>query len=168
MDNILPIALNTVEEMLEDRDYIPIATSIPEIDILIRMNNRKYITPSGKLAFVVVINSSSQIKTYSSQIEDENYETIIFIYTNNVTATHRSIEQNLNNKVEIWSVYHFLVNVSRHFLQPKVRKVTDIKLTGKIPKISFYDPIVRYYHFQPKDILEITNKEGFVNYRMVC
>lgn len=160
-------ALTTVEEMLEDRNYIPISSTYPELDIEKRLCNRKYFTPNGKYAFVTVVESTSNIKNFASMISDEEYETILFVYTNNVTVAHKAIEKNLNFKVEIWSIFNLMINVARHYLQPKVERIDEIHFKGKIAKISIYDPLVRYYKFSIKDILKITSKEGFINYRIV-
>lgn len=162
-------ALHTVEEMLEDRNYIPCYTRILELDIFKRMNNRKYITLTGKFAIVAIVESTSQIKNYYKYIEDNNLETIVFVYLNNITVAHRSIEKNLNHKIEIWSVYDLLINVSKHVLQPKIEIISDeqFKVDGKLPKISFYDPIIRYYKFKQKDIIRIKYKDGSISYRII-
>lgn len=167
MNTLLEQALITVEEMLDDRNYIPLSNTFPELDIFKRMNNRKYLTPKGLYALVSVVESTSQIKNLSNYIDDSEFETILFVYTNNVTVAHQSIEKNLCYKIEIWSVYNLLINISKNMLQPKIEKVEKLNFKGKLPKICFYDPIARYYRFQPRDILKITNKEGFVNYRIV-
>lgn len=162
-------ALITVEEMLEDRNYIPCYTKIPELDIIKRMSNRKYITLNGKIAIVAIVESTSQIKNYYKFIEDDNLETILFVYLNNITVAHRSIEKNLNHKIEIWSVFDLLINVSKHVLQPKIELVVDeqFKVDGKLPKISFYDPIIRYYKFKHKNIIKIIYKDGLISYRII-
>lgn len=168
MEDLLRKALETMEEMLEDRNYIALYDGIPEIDIIKRMNNKEYITPTGKLAFVTIVDSTSQIKNYTSYIENPYYETIIFIYTNNVTIAHRSIEQKLNFKIEIWCVHSLLINVVKHSLQPKIELILDNLLhKAKIPKIDINDPIVRYYKFKHKDILKITSLSGDISFRIV-
>lgn len=165
---ILTLALTTVEEMLNDRGYIPISSHFPEINVVDRVKNCKYFTPCGKFAIVIVVESSSQIKNFSKYIEDEEYETVLFVYMNVVTIAHKIMEKNLNNKIEIWSVYNLLVNISKHYLQPKIEKVTEeLEICGKLPKISFQDPIVRYFCFKRKDILKITDSEGNIHYRTV-
>lgn len=166
--DILEIALNTVEEMMEDRNYIPILSSIPETDIKQRMSNRKYITLNGKYALVAIVESTSAIKNYSEYIENPDYENIFFVYLNNLNISHYSIEKNLDYKVEIWSVYDLLINVSKHYFQPKISKVEEeIDFNGKIPKISFYDPLIRYFRFKKKDIIKIVKHNGIINYRTV-
>lgn len=166
--DVLEIALNTVEEMMEDRNYIPILTSIPEIDIKQRMTDRKYLTLNGKYALVAIVESTSAIKNYSEYIENTDYENIFFVYLNHLNISHYSIEKNLDYKVEIWSVHDLLINVSRHYLQPKISKVEEnIDFNGKIPKISLYDPLIRYFRFKKKDVIKITKRNGTINYRIV-
>lgn len=162
-------ACQTIEEMLEDRNYIPLRNGIPETDIKKRVVDSEYLTKSCNMAFVTKVDSTSQIKNYYSLIKNPDYETIIFIYTNNVTVTHKTIEANLNNKIEIWSIDSLLVNASKHVYQPKVEKISKTsKIKGKLPKISFYDPIVRYYKFQRKDIIKVTNRQTELShYRIV-
>lgn len=167
IQNLLSIALNNVEQMFEDRNYIPISGIFPESDIVERMNNRKYLTPSGKFSMVAIVDSTSNIKNYSKLIDDECYETILFVYMNNVTVSHRAIEKNLNHKIEIWSIYNLLVNVSRHKYQPKLELAYNVSIKGRLPKISFLDPIIRYYRYKSKDIIKITTVDGDIQYRVV-
>lgn len=164
---MLKQALCVVEEMLEDRKYIPISCQIFNTDVIQRVNHSQYLTPNNKLAIVIVVESTSDIKTFSKYLKDPEFETIIFIYQNNITITHQAIEKNLCHKIEIWSVNSLLVNTKRHYLQPKVELAESFKYEGKLPKICFYDPIVRYYKFPSKSILKITNKDGFIHYRIV-
>lgn len=169
-EQLLKSALKTVEEMLEDRLYIPIAKEFPAINIIERMNNRKYITSENKFAFVTVVDSISQIKNFSELIKDDNYETIIFVYTNNVNKQHKSLEKTLNHKIEIWSIYNLQINVSRHHLQPAVSKINyDVQqIDKKLPKILFYDPICRYFRFHQKDVIKvISGVDGNIHYRYV-
>lgn len=165
---ILKKALETVEEMMEDRNYIPLNHDITKTDVFERFKDRKYITPSNKFAVVLIVNSTSQIKNFSSIIDNDDYETILFIYMNTLTVQHKSIEKNLNYKIEIWSVYNLLTNISKHIFQPKIELlVTDCKLNYKLPKISFYDPIIRYYKFKKGDTIKITDKDNFISYRLI-
>lgn len=163
----LNLALPTVEEMLEDRGYtaISLGWSFPETDIIKRMQNRFYETPDNKYAIVSIIKCIGYIQEFSNHINNNNLETIIFIYLNSKTIKHKTKEKNFNYKIEIWPINDLFINVSRHFLQPKIEKCE--KVAGKLPKISSDDPICRYFKFKSKDFLKITNKEGFISYRMV-
>lgn len=162
----LRIALINLEKMVEDRGYIEIYNGIPELDIIKRHEDREYITPSGKFALTTIIDLTSKIKNYTKYIEDPAYETIIFVYTNNFTITHKTIEIKLNFKIEIWCVNSLLINVMSHCMQPKIEKI-NYEIKGRIPKIDRNDPVVRYYRFQSKDILKITNSEGDIYFRIV-
>lgn len=166
---VLCKALETVEEMLEDRGYIPIAKKFVHLDIIAKMKNREYIKPSNKRAIVIIADLISEIKSYSKFTHI--YDTIFFVYTNNTTVVHKTIEKNLDYKIEIWSMFKLLINPAKHFLQPKIEKVDDPSLNNKkFQRIQFYDPIVRYYNFFHRDILKITENENGVTsitYRIV-
>ncbi|QIH04864.1 hypothetical protein [Dasineura jujubifolia toursvirus 2a] len=168
MEQMLNMALETTEEMVFDRGYTALS-DVNSMDVFARINERKYLTPSGKLAITVIVESTSQIKNYSDCIGDPAYETIICIYMGNITIAHKAIEKNSYYKIEILPVSFLIKNVSKHVLQPIVTKDdTGFKHRGKLPKISFYDPIVRYYKFNHKDILKITSKiNGTIHYRIV-
>lgn len=154
---LLTKALETLEEMFEDRKYSPI-----------KGEDNKYITETGKFVIVSIIESISQIKNFSKYIEDPDYETVFFLYLNNVTVIHKENEKSLNYKIEIWSIENLVINVARHVLQPKVEKAKSaVKISEKLPKIQFYDPIVRYYRFKHRDVLKITDSRGFISYRVV-
>lgn len=167
---LLKLALNTAEEMFSDRGYKELE-SRHNTDVYHRLNERKYETPSGKLAICVILDSTSQIKNYSEFIEDPDYESITCIYRGNINIAHKKIEKNSNYKIEILSVNFLIKNVSKHELQPIVTKDDTYVYSPnerKLPKIMFYDPIVRYYRFKHKDILKtISRISGNVEYRIV-
>lgn len=164
---MLEQALENLEKMVYNRKYIPIAGPKIETNIVKRLTDKKFITPDGTFALVAQIDSTSQIKSYASFIEDPEFVTIIFVYMNNLTVTHKSIEKVLNNKIEIWSIQTLLIDVYEHELQPKIELVKNFEHKIKLPKISFYDPIVRYFRYQHQDVLRIIDLEGTISYRLV-
>lgn len=166
-EHVLRLALTTVEEMFEDRGYTAIENAdYPETDVVKRIQNTVFFTQNCKLAKVGVVDSVSQIKSFSSDIDDEDYETLFFVFLGSVTIAHKSIEKNLNYKIEIWPVTGLLANIARNELQPKIQKV-DLKFEFKPPKITQNDPLARYYRLRNGDVIKVTHKNGFVSYRIV-
>lgn len=163
----LEIGLVTLEEMMEDRNYIQLRSCYPELDIISRVNNCKYITPEGKYVIVKIVKTISNIQDFIKYINDDDIDFILIVYLNLKTIIHQTKEKNFNYKLEIWPINSLLVNISKFHLQPKIEKAINPVISGKIPKILQDDPIVRYYRFKSKDILKITDKNGFVNFRIV-
>lgn len=167
-------SLPIFEKMLEDRKYIPLYTGIPKTDIIQRMNNRKYETPSNNLAMVIIANCTGDIKLYTDYICDPNYETILCIYTNNINISHKKMEKTFDYKIEIWPLIHLYI--ADHIFQPKIEVINTKELeefkNGKIqpiklPKISYYDPIIRYYKIKHKSIIKIYETDRLISYRIV-
>jgi DNA-directed RNA polymerase subunit H (RpoH/RPB5) len=166
--DVIAKAFTVVEEMMDDRGYFPISNGVVEVDVVKRMTNRKYLTPNGKYVIVTIADSTSSIKQYSNYIENPAYESVFFLYTNSVTIAHTAIEKNLDHKIEIHPVASLQINITRHEIQPYVEKHTQTKIKGKLPKISFYDPICRYYKFNHRDVIKVTSKvDGSIHYRQV-
>lgn len=164
----LRIGLKTLEEMLEDRNYIQLRYSYPELDIIKRVNHGIYLTPEGKRVVVEIVRTLSTLQNYIKYINDPDIDFVLLVYLNNKTLLHLTKEKNFNNKLEIWPIFNLYINISRFHLQPKIEKYTgNNNAFGKIPKILHDDPIVRYYRFKSKDILKITDKNGYINYRIV-
>jgi DNA-directed RNA polymerase subunit H (RpoH/RPB5) len=167
----LYMSLPIFEQMLDDRKYIPLYSNIPKIDIIERMNKGKYECPSGKYAMTIIATCTKDIKVYTDIICDDDYETIICIYTNNINISHKKMEKIFDYKIEIWPL--IFVNISSHSLQPKIETINqrEFKLTKinplKLPKISYYDPLIRYYRIPHKSIIKITDFDSLVSYRLV-
>nr|UOX61082.1 MAG: hypothetical protein DiTV3a_F12ORF1 [Diabrotica toursvirus 3a] len=127
-----------------------------------------YKNKEGLFADYFFIYSISEIKNYSHIIEDLRYDTILFVYINNVTETHKELEKNFDFKIEIWPLKKLLINISKHELQPKIEPLrTQEKFPYKLPRISFYDPLIRYYRIPHKTVIKITDNDGFIHYRLV-
>lgn len=61
-------------------------------------------------------------------------------------------------------------NVTRHVFVPKHARVDGVPEGSKdsqLPYITRQDPIVRYYAFEPGDVIEIMRQDGTVGYRIV-
>lgn len=167
-DKIIRLALKTVEEMFEDRGYAAIENEgYPETDVVVRLKNTIFFTPNCKLARIEVVDSVGQVKSFSNYIDSEDYETIFFVFLGNVTVAHKSIEKNLNYKIEIWPVTGLLSNIARNELQPQIQKMENLKLNFKPPKITQNDPLARYYRLRAGDVIKVTHKNGFISYRIV-
>lgn len=169
MSDLIIKALITVEEMFEDRGYVSIYKQFPELDITKRMVGKIFFTNENKKVVLYIIDSTSQIKMYSDMIINvDEYEVLVFIYTNNLTIAHKELEKNLDHRIEIWSVHRLVTNFSKHYLQPKiclVEKKPDINY--KLQKISFYDPLIRYYRYKQHSIIKIIELDGSITHRIV-
>ncbi|CCA61367.1 hypothetical protein AV955_gp010 [Diadromus pulchellus ascovirus 4a] len=157
------LASNLEKMLMDGRGYVEVDDGKPSGEF----HEKLFVAPSGKIAMTVVLTSMVGLKKYSKYIEGDSYEVVIVIYFGSVTLYHRALEKTLKHKIEIWSSEQLLVNPTTHVLCPKIEVVPKLSCQYQIPKISFYDPLMRYFRIKPKTILKVTNVDGWVSFRRV-
>lgn len=99
----------------------------------------------------------------------------IIVYNSTVTSSSKKVLEHIHNyKIELFSSNEFSYNLTEHMYYNPHKKLTNdeaehVKTTFgiKLPYLLKTDPVVRYFHFQKNDIIEITRKNGSIAYRIV-
>jgi DNA-directed RNA polymerase subunit H (RpoH/RPB5) len=130
------------------------------------------------LEYIIVIFSEvgklcvNSIKEYMQIMTSLNIKHSIVVHNGVVTALARKIIQlSKELDIELFSLAELQNNITTHFLVPKHEKCTDKSIRkrfgAKLPILLSTDPIARFYHFVPGDIIEVTRANGHVTYRIV-
>ncbi|AAK82314.1 454R [Invertebrate iridescent virus 6] len=174
------------KEMYEARGWQIIKED--ELTILAKVNSRENTNP--EFAIAKFIKTTQEIKSPPlSQIIDfssNEYVCVTIICDGSITTNVKKIEQTTKGKVEIFHNKDLQMNITKYHLQPLFNKLLDeeakdfkkkyIKCkieNGKkiilqsFPSMSKSDPIARFFKYQSGDVIKITNKDGFVSYRIV-
>jgi len=163
-------ARETCLEMLKQRDY----------DITDDDNERIIaIKPDGNEMVVFFSDAPKfnvkNIQTYITSMDDMCIFHTIIIYKDGVTSfTRKAIEQSLEMTFELFSVDDLQYNITKHRLQPIFERLEDkeaIKFKSEYGnRFSIMrgdDPIANFYGYQKGDVIKVTRKNGYVNYRLV-
>ena len=105
-----------------------------------------------------------------------DFKHAIIVYKKSITSqTNKTIEQNQNFEFELFNEDDLQINITKHFLQPKFSLLNETETTKfkakfgvKIPIMRLNDPIARFYNYKKGNIVQITRKNGYVSYRIVC
>lgn len=143
-----------------------------------------------EFAIAKFIETTQEIKSPPlSQIIDfssNEYVCITIICNGSITTNVKKIEQTTKGKVEIFHNKDLQMNITKYHLQPLFNKLSneeakDFKkkyikckiengkkiILKSFPSMSKSDPIARFFKYQSGDVIKITNKDGFVSYRIV-
>jgi len=160
------------------------------LDIMIENTNRDK-ADFGKKAYVHFIYSMRNEKS-NKEFEDlydvvtkahnmMERDHIIIVVFSELTEKHRSLESEFSN-LTLFSYKNLMFNLVDHQFVPthesltaaeKIKLLSDfmIKDYNKLPLISKYDPVCRYYNFKIGDVLRITRPSDanmtHVTYRYV-
>ncbi len=106
---------------------------------------------------------------------------IVVVVFHDLTETHRALENEFQN-LTLFSYKNLMFNIVDHEFVPhhellsaaeKIKLLSDfmIKSYDKLPLISKFDPVCRYYNFKVGDVLKITRpsdaNKTHVSYRYV-
>lgn len=113
---------------------------------------------------------------YMTMMHDEGVNHSVLIYQDTVTSmTSKSIDQSIDMKIELFSMEEMQINITKHRLQPsrfdRLSKTESLefrkKYGSKFPIMKSTDPIARFYDYDKSDIIQITQRNGLVNFRIV-
>ena len=113
---------------------------------------------------------------YMTMMNDEGVNHSIIVFMDSVTSmTSKSIDQSIDMKMELFSMEELQINITKHRLQPsrfdRLGKAESLefrkKYGSKFPIMKFTDPIARFYDYEKGDNIEITQRNGLVNFRIV-
>lgn len=168
-------ALNTVRNMLEQREY-----TIRQVD------EEKFIGTNEENKSIVVFTTLiekfnvDRIKEKIVILNAINENHCIVIYNDSITSiAKKSIENSIDKKFELFTLDELQYNITTHRLVPKHVKLSDKEATVfkkrygvKFPVILTTDPVSRFYNFQRGDIIKIIRKDSstdfpFITHRIV-
>jgi DNA-directed RNA polymerase subunit H (RpoH/RPB5) len=134
---------------------------------------------NGEHICVFIVESPINVKTVETLISLMNTENLnkgIVVYYHKITPYAKNvIEASEDVTLELFSERELRFNITNHSYVPKHELVlqTDkcavqlASISSKLPRLLQTDPVVRFYGFQPKDIIRITRKDNSVAYRTV-
>lgn len=102
----------------------------------------------------------------------------IVVYSNKqmCTPTAKKTKETLADSltIELFSEDELQYNITKHVLQPKFEVLTDNeaidfrkKYGAKFPVLLVTDPISRFYGYKRGNVVKITRKSGYVDFRIV-
>ncbi len=187
----------TVLEMMVDRGIsVPVELEMTLEQFSIQYSTRNidiYIndTAQNKKVYIHFYSNESKnfgkndLKSLSAKLlkdyEDENLMLILILKDKeNSMVTKELNKQNYRN-VEIFLHQHLIINITRHFTQPKFTVLTEdqerdlllqYNTTKKqLPKIEKTDAVARYYGLKPGQIIQCQRNStvsGISNFYRVC
>jgi DNA-directed RNA polymerase I, II, and III subunit RPABC1 len=138
--------------------------------------------PNNELMCVFLTNSSKfnveSIQEHILMMRKMELNHCIIVYKDNVTPVAKKIIDDTKDfKIELFQVDELQYNLTKHFLVPKHeiqhKKGTKgcvnfkKKYGDKFPVLLSTDPVSRFLGFDKGDIIKITQKDGYVSFRIV-
>ena len=165
-------AFNICLEMLAQRDYDIIHEDEENLTISALKPNNEQISVYFNVAPKFDTKSMKEI---ISLMEQEGIDHSIVIYKDNITAaTSNVLDQTIELKIELFAEEDLQINITKHRLQPKYRKLsldeaTEFKEKNgtKFALLRHDKPISKFYDYEKGDIIEIERKNGSIIYRFV-
>ena len=164
-------AIKTCKNIIEQRGYTPVDETTTTITA---------IKQDGTVIVVFFDDVSKLNKSgmgkYLTLMKENGSKHSIIVYQDTVTSmTTKSVEQSIDMEIELFSVDELQFNITKHRLQPSsfnrlssTESLQFKKTYGvKFPIMKMKDPIARFYNYKQGDVIEITTKDGLVNYRIV-
>ena len=162
-------AKSTCMEMLQQRGY----TLCNDAKLKAEKNNGEFMVVYFHDAPKLNIKDMSK---YMTMMNDEGVNHSIIVFMDSVTSmTSKSIDQSIDMKMELFSMEELQINVTKHRLQPsrfdRLSKTESLefkkKYGYKFPIMKSSDPIARFYDYDKGDIIQVTQRNGLVNFRIV-
>lgn len=171
---------DTIFEMLEARGYIVDEEKLTEIDdkdILMVFKNKK------KESILIIWHIRSDVcvedmKECHRQLRENNVRNAIIIKTGKLTPAANNINDiSIDYKIQIFDIEELKINITKHNFVPKHELLSlsqqkelleSYKVEKKqLPKISYNDPIVKFYGWKRGSIVRIIRKNGEIYYRSI-
>ncbi|KAG6382749.1 hypothetical protein SASPL_157546 [Salvia splendens] len=184
------LARRTVIEMLSDRGYL-----VPDMDAQLRRSLAEFRAEFGdhpeadrlRITAHRVSNPSRKTRKQNavgilSQIANkERLDKVILVVQSKMNSHAQKVLDEYSVKVETFLIADLLVNISKHFLEPKYEilspgeKDTLLKKHAiedkKLPMMLESDAIARYYGFEKGQVVKVCYAGGIphslVSYRCV-
>lgn len=120
---------------------------------------------SGKRVVLLTVckDDSTDVKSIIDTLDDDvECVVVVLLDEEEVSKVHLDIERKSKRRVEFWSACDLNIPVVRHESQPiftiiENHQLNDLK--GKrLPIMSIYDKVARYYRYAPGTVVAATNK----------
>jgi DNA-directed RNA polymerase subunit H (RpoH/RPB5) len=174
-DDMIKVAVQTVQEMLVDRGYTIqfIDPTGKDTDFFIKANkvNDWIICCINEDEKVNIADMKNRLKV----MERESAGKCILVYRESVTSSAKNSLENYLSQYELFSLQELQLNITKHRLVPRHTLVTDAAekavldkdYKGKLPTILSTEPVSRYFAFPKGEYVRIHRKNGSVMYRVV-
>lgn len=168
-----------------DNTHLSDAEKLKRIKKMTATERAKF-APLGERMCVFFVDEQFGIpgmKTCMSEMNVLGVEHCIVVVGETITHQAKAGIQDLNVTVEILFKSQLQTNITKHRLQPSsFSRLSDedakefLKKYGRksLPKMRSVavgdtqpDPIVKFYHFRPNDVIKVTRKSGHVTFRLV-
>jgi len=162
-------AFKTCTEMLFQRGYSDIVPKDDEIIAIDRLgNNLKCIYIDDKI-------STQNIRDIITLMDNEQLKHIIILYDDEITSPAKKIIQDHKETIiELFNIKELQINITKHRLQPKfelIKKdessIIKRKMGTKFPIMFENGPISRFFYYRKEDMIRVTTRDGYINYRVV-
>ena len=163
----------TCIEMLEQRGY----TEIEQVDddpiVLYALKK------NGKDLFLIIDMKSKmnieRIRQYLGFINENECSHCIVVHNNSISPKARSAAEECPDKtIEMFSYLELAFNITKHESVPKHVKLTQKEAISfkktygtKFPTLRVDYPISRFYGYSKGDVVEITDFDDIIKYRIV-
>jgi len=157
-------------EMLKQRNYEIIDNEDDKIVALKPDGHQMIVFFSDTQKFSV-----KNIQVYITLMDELEIFHSIIVYKEGVTSfTKKAIEQSMEMKFELFAEEDLQYNITKQRFQPKFERLSEDEAVEfkktyglNVAIMRKEDPIAKFYNYQRGDIIKITRKNGYVNYRIV-
>lgn len=162
-------AYKTCIEMLYQRGYTDITRDNNEITAINKYGNNM------KCTYINDKISTQNIRDIITSMDMEQITHIIILYDDEITTPAKKIiHDHKENIIEVFNVKELQINITKHRLQPKfelIKKdesfIIKRKMGTKFPIMFESGPISRFFYFRKEDMVRVTTKDGYINYRII-
>lgn len=167
-DNKVLTSKVVLKEMLVDRGYTE-ETLRPIDETIITHSYTAIVMDKIKTAIVYDLNDkfkwSDVEKFLNDKLNMDDLSLIIFIITAPTSTATKKIE--IKTNFQLFNIQDLQMNISKHFLQPKMTLITDqdeidqilknydLKFKNQLPQMLSSDPMAKYYNAKPNNVMKI-------------
>jgi len=168
-DNIILTSKIVLKEMLFDRGFDE--ESLRPIDeTAITHSYTSIFLEKNKTIILYDLNDKFKWSDVYKYLNDahgnmEDIALIIFIITASNTTSNKKID--IETSFQLFNIQDLQMNISKHFLQPKMTLITDqneidtiiknydLKFKNQLPQMLSSDPMAKYYNAKPNNVMKI-------------
>lgn len=168
-DNTVLTSKVVLKEMLIDRGYTE--ESLRPIDeTVISHSYTSIVLEKNKTVILYDLNDKFKWSDVDKFLHDklgnmEDISLIIFIIAAPTSTANKKID--IKTSFQLFNIQDLQMNISKHFLQPKMTLITDqneidqilknydLKFKNQLPQMLSSDPMAKYYNARPNNVMKI-------------